>query len=119
MSYRIAKVENLIKHEIGDIFLRYIQGPELGFITVTSVKASPDLRIVKVYFSVLEKEKREAALHKIESNSKFIRSELASRLTIKFVPELKFFLDDTLDYVEKIEGLIKKIHKDDDYKGNE
>ena len=56
---------------------------------------------------------------RIKSKTKFIRSELASRITIKFVPELKFFLDDTLDYVEKIEGLIKKIHENDDKKGND
>ena len=48
-----------------------------------------------------------------------IRTELAHRIRIKFIPELKFFIDDTLDYVEKIEGLIKKIHEDDDNKSNE
>lgn len=113
MSYRIEKVENLIKQEISIIFLHKLRDPAFGFITITNVKVSPDLRIAKVYISVLEKEKRETVLDKVTSVSGYIRSELASRIRIRFVPELKFFIDDTLDYVEKIESLIKKIHKDD------
>jgi len=69
--------------------------------------------------SVFEKEKRELVLSKIEDKKGFIRSELAQSIRIKFIPELKFFIDDTLDYVEKIEGLIKKIHENDDNKTNE
>jgi len=113
MSHRIEKVESLIKEEISLIFQRKLQNPAFGFITITNVKVSPDLRIAKVYISVFEKEKRESTLEKVKSVSGFIRSELASKIRIKFIPELKFFIDDTLDYVEKIEDLIKKIHKDD------
>lgn len=113
MSHRVEKVENLIKQEISLIFLRKLQDPAFGFLTVTSVKMSPDLKIAKIYISILEKEKRDSSLEKVKSISGFIRSELASKIRIKFTPELKFFLDDTLDYVEKIESLIKKIHKND------
>ncbi len=121
MTHRINRVEHLIKEEISLIFLYKLPDKlgdsSVGFITVTSVKVSPDLKIAKIYVSVLEKDKREHSLERIKSVTGFIRSELASRIRIKFVPELKFFLDDTLDYVEKIEGLIKKIHEDDN-KGN-
>ena len=113
MAYRIDKIENLIKEEISLIFLRKLQDPAFGFLTITNVKVSPDLRIAKVYISVFEKEKREFVIEKVKATAGFIRTELASRIRIKFVPELKFFIDDSLDYVEKIEGLIKKIHKDD------
>ena len=115
MAYRIDKIENLIKEEISLIFLYKVQDPSLGFITVTSVKVSPDIKNAKIYLSVFDKTKRQAVLDKVNSLSGMIRSELASRIKIKFVPELKFFIDDTLDYVEKIEGLIKKIH---DNEGN-
>ena len=118
-SHRVDKVEKLIKEEISSIFLQKINEPELGFLTITNVKISPDLKVAKVYFSVFEKEKREFALEKINSKLKFIRSELAHRIRIKFVPELKFFIDDTLDYVEKIEGLIDRIHKQDGNKKHE
>jgi ribosome-binding factor A len=113
MAYRVDKLENLIKEEISLIFLRKLQDPSFGFLTITNVKVSPDLRIAKVYISVFEKEKREFVLEKVKATAGFIRAELASRIRIKFVPDLKFFIDDSLDYVEKIEGLLKKIHKDD------
>jgi ribosome-binding factor A len=118
MSHRIEKFENLIKEEISLIFLFKLKDPLFGFVTITTVKVSPDLKNAKIYISVLEKEKREEVLGKITGQSKYIRSELASRIRVKFVPELKFFIDDTIDYVEKIEGLIRKIHEDDDKKGN-
>lgn len=119
MSYRIDKVEHLIKEEISLIFLHKLSNMDLGFVTITNVRVSPDLKTAKIYLSVLEKEKRELVLDKLDTKKGYIRTELAHRIRIKFIPELKFFLDDTLDYVEKIEGLIKKIHEDDDNKTNE
>lgn len=118
MSYRIDKIENLIREEISMILLHKMQDHSFGLITVTHVKVSPDIKIAKIYISVFERENRELVLEKIKASTGFIRSVLASRIRIKFVPELKFFIDDTLDYVEKIEGLIRKIHKDDDNKRN-
>ncbi len=112
-SFRIDKVERLIKEEVSLIFLQKLQGPDYGFLTVTKVMVSRDLKQAKVYISVFEKEKRELVINKIQSNLGFIRSELAHRIKIKFTPELKFFIDDSLDYVEKIEGLIDRIHKKD------
>ncbi len=112
-SYRIDKVERLIKEEISLIFLQKFQNVELGFLTITRVKMSPDLKQARVYISVFEKEKRELVLEKTQLKIGIIRSELAHRIRLKFTPELKFFIDDTLDYVEKIEGLIDKIHRKD------
>lgn len=113
MAYRIDKVEHLLKEEVSMIFLYKMQDPAFGFLTVTKVKLSPDLKIAKIYISVFEKEKRDSVLERIRERTGFIRTELAHRVRIKFIPELKFFIDDTLDYVEKIEGLIKKIHEND------
>ena len=117
-SHRVDKVEKMIKEEISSIFLLKFSISEYGFITVTNVKMSPDLKNAKIYLSVLEKEKREFSLDKIHHKSGMIRTELAHRINLKFVPELKFFIDDTLDYVEKIEGLINKVHKQDGNKSN-
>ena len=77
---------------------------------------SPDLKQARIYISVFEKEKREIVIEKIQLKIGIIRSELAHRIRLKFTPELKFFIDDTLDYVEKIEGLIDKIHRKDSNK---
>ena len=116
MDHRIDRMEKLIKEEISSIFLHSLHEPEYGFITVTNVKLSNDLHAAKIYLSVLDKEKREETLEKVKTKTGFIRTQLAGRIRIKFVPELKFYIDDTLDYVEKIEGLIKKIHEEDDNK---
>jgi len=117
-SHRVDKVEQLIKEQISHILLHKLQDDNLGFITVTDVKVSADLKIAKIYLSVLQKERRDYVLDKINQRLGFIRTELAHRIRIKFVPELKFFIDDTLDYVEKIEGLINEIHKKNNNQSN-
>jgi ribosome-binding factor A len=117
MSHRIEKIEHLIKEEISLIFLYKMQDPALSLLTITNVKVSPDLKLVKIYLSVFDKEKRELVLERVKASSGYIRTELAQRIRIRYIPELKFFIDDTLDYVEKIENLIKKIHNDDDKQG--
>jgi ribosome-binding factor A len=118
-SHRVDKVEQLIKEQISYILLHKLQDEDLGFITVTVVKVSADLKVAKVYLSVLQKERRDFVINRINARLGQIRSELAHRIRIKFVPELKFFIDDTLDYVEKIEGLINEVHKQNNNKSNQ
>jgi len=113
MSHRLEKVSHLIKEELSLIFLHKIQDPQFGLMTITNVKVSPDLKLARIYFSIYEKEKRQIVLNKLNDLKGLIRSKLAGRINLRYVPELTFFIDDTLDYVEKIEGLIKKIHEDD------
>ena len=118
-SFRLNKVAGLIKDELSLIFLHKIQDPHIGIITVTNLKVSPDLRHARVYLSVYDKEKRQEVLDKVLEMKGMIRSELAGRISIRFVPELEFFIDDTMDYVEKMEGLFKKIHENDNDKKSE
>ena len=114
MSVRLDKVASLIKEEISLIFLYKIQDPALGLITITNVKVSPDLRNAKVYISIYQKEKREELLQKVNEIKGFIKSQLAQRIkNLRFIPDLTFYIDDTLDYVEKMDGLFKEIHKND------
>ncbi len=116
MSVRLNKISSLIQEELSLIFLHKIQDPELGLVTITNVKVSPDLKIAKVYLSILDKEKRDYVMNHVESLKGFIRTELAHRVRIKNTPELHFYVDDTLDYVERMEELFNKIHKDDSKK---
>lgn len=113
MSYRIDKVSRVIKEELSWIFLHKLKDPALGFITITNVKLSPDLKIARVYLSVLEKEKRQNVLQTVNELKGSIRSELAHKINMRYIPELSFFIDDTTDYVEKIENIFRQIHKDD------
>jgi len=112
-THRIDKVEKLLKEELSNIFLFKLRDTSIGFITITNVKASPDFKKAKIYLSVFDKKKRAFVLKKVKRDVKLIRSELASRINLKFCPELNFYIDDTQDYVEKIDGLIKKIHEND------
>ncbi|KUO62873.1 ribosome-binding factor A [bacterium BRH_c32] len=113
MSHRIKKVESFIKEELSSIFLLKIQDPNIGLLTITSVKVTPDLKIARVYLSVFDKEKRAMVLEKVHEMKSRFRTELARRITLRSVPDLEFYIDDTLDYVEKMENLFKEIHKND------
>ena len=115
-SVRMEKVSRLIQEEISQIFLYKLNDPEFGFVTVTKAKLTPDLKIARIYISVFDKDKRALMLEKLSAIKKKIRSELASRVKLRSVPDLEFYIDDTLDYVEKMDNLFKKIHEDDNEK---
>jgi ribosome-binding factor A len=114
MSIRLEKINALIKEELSLIFLHKLQDPQMGLITITSVKVTPDVKIAKVYVSVYDKGLREDILSKLNDIKSLIRNQLASKLrNMRQIPELNFYIDDTLDYVEKIENIFKEIHKND------
>ncbi len=113
MSIRTERVASLIKEEIGALLIRDYNDPALGFITVTDVTLSPDLRIAKVYFSVFAKpEVQERTMAMLEEEKGRIRSTVGSKMKIRFIPELQFFLDGTQDRVERLNKIFKKIHED-------
>jgi ribosome-binding factor A len=114
MKYRTDRLAALIKEEISLIFLYKLKDPVMGLVTITEVKMSPDLKYAKIYISVYEKDKRQIVLEKVNLVKGMIRAELASKIkNIRAIPELSFFVDDTIDYVEKIEDLLKKVHEND------
>ena len=79
-------------------------------VSVTRTRVSPDLSICTAYLSVVPSEKGEELLKNIESNTKTIRYELGTRVhnQLRIIPELRFFIDDSLDYIERIDELLKK-----------
>ena len=79
-------------------------------VSVTRTRVSPDLSICTAYLSVFPSEKGEELLKNIESNIKTIRYELGTRVhnQLRIIPELRFFIDDRLDYIERIDELLKK-----------
>lgn len=118
MSIRQDRVASLVQETLSKIFLQKILDPELGLITITKTKVTPDLKIAKIYISVFDKEKRDYALEHIESMKGFIRTELAKRVNLRYTPELNFYIDDTLDYVEKMDKIFSHL-KGNDNKTNE
>jgi ribosome-binding factor A len=113
MTIRAERVSSVIKEEMGTILIREYNGQAVGFTTITDVRMSPDLKIAKVYFSVFGKpDIQEKTMAWLEQEKPHIRSLLASHLRMKFTPALQFHLDDTLNHVDRINTLIKKIHDD-------
>ncbi len=109
---RSQRVAEMLRHEISQIITQELKDPQIGITTVTAIKVTDDLKLAKIYVSILGgKETRAKGLHGLEHAKSWIRSEIGHRLDLKFVPELKFYYDETIDYAENIESLIKKIHQ--------
>ncbi len=114
-SKRQKQVAGLINEELNDIMLRMgLNMIDGGMVSIASVKITPDLYEARVYLSMFQVKDTQAALLKIEEKHKEIRRELGNRVRhqLRSVPELKFFIDDTLDYVFKMETLFDQIKKE-------
>ncbi len=111
VSNRSKRVGDRIREEISDILLRKVKDPRIGFLTITDVELSPNLRYAKVYYSVVgtESERRSAA-DGLESASGFMKRELGTRLRLKFMPELVFQFDSSLEYGDRMERLFRELH---------
>ncbi len=114
MSLRTERVASLIKEEVGMMLVREFRDPSLGLITVTDVHMTPDLRIAKIYVSIMgPAATKERTMEMLEERKPEIRSFVGSHLRLKFTPSVQFYIDETLDRVEKIDRIIKEIHRDD------
>ena len=114
MSLRMKKVNRLIKKELGEILLRDIKDPKIGFCTVTDVEVASDLRAAYVRVSILgEKKQREIAVEHLQKASGYIQRILSSRVILRYIPKLNFKLDTTIDHSLRITEIIEKIHEDE------
>ncbi len=115
---RSARVGDQMVHEIADILMRKIKDPRIGFATVTGVEVSDDLRNAKVFVSVYGG-KKEETLKGLESASAFIRSELGRRMRLRFVPELLFRFDETVERGAHMMEILRDIKKEEKSSGDE
>jgi ribosome-binding factor A len=108
-STRQQKINRLIQKELSDMFLLQTKQMRGMLVSVSAVRISPDLGIAKAYLSIFPSEKGEEVLKNIKANTKTIRFDLGQRLgkQLRIVPELTFFLDDSLDYLENIDRLLQ------------
>jgi len=114
MSIRTEKVAEELKHQISNVLTKDLAELNLGLVTVTKVRISKDLKNAKVYLSLIgNKDSAEACIEKINYRKKQIRMHLSSKIHLRFIPELSFYYDDTIEYANRIDELIKQIHKDD------
>ncbi len=110
-SVRLEKIGALIKRELSMIFQQNMNTMFSGMmITVTSVRVSPDMGLAKAYLSFFPTEKKEAGLKIVDEKKMHIRKILGDSVgkQIRKIPELSFYIDDSLDYFEEIDKLLKK-----------
>ena len=113
-QHRSKKIASEIKENLSWLIEHKVRDPQKGFVTITRVRLSPDLRIANVYYSVLGKdEEKEASGQALKRASTFLKHELGHRVRLRFLPELRFFYDDSLEYSDKIAKLLNLIHKND------
>lgn len=107
---RLQKIERLIQKDLGEIFLLQTKQMPGVLVSVTNVRISPDLSVVKAYLSIFPSERGTEILENINLHKKAIRYDLGLRIgkQVRRVPELSFFLDDSIDYLENIDNLLNK-----------
>ena len=107
---RQNKIARLLQKELSQIFQEQTRSMHGVMVSVTRVKVSPDLSVCTAYLSIFPSERSEEMLQNITKNEKQVRYELGTRVRyqLRIIPELRFFIDDSLDYIERIDELLKK-----------
>lgn len=109
-SNRQQKINRLIQKELSDIFLLETKKMRGVLVSVTNVRVTPDLSLAYAYLSIFPSSQGKELMENINGNVKSIRYELGKRVgkQLRIVPNLQFYIDDSLDYIENIDNLLKK-----------
>ncbi len=113
MDYKRAdRVSDLLKKEIAEMLFREIKDPRIGFVTITGVKVSNDLRFAKVFFSLVgTHEELEETTVGLNSASSFIKKKLGKRLRMRHIPDIVFKFDNSLEYGSHIDSILRDLNK--------
>ena len=107
---RLDRVNQLIKEEVSTLLQRELKDPRLGFVTVTEVETAKDLRLAKVFVSVLGDERQWASsLAALASARGFVRNWLRQHLDLRVTPEIDFRADRSMEHAAKIQSLLKRV----------
>lgn len=119
MSIRIEKVNQLLKREIAKILEEDIEDKGIGFVSITHVFTSPDLRHAKVYYSILGDEIQKKKTGKVLNQAKgYIKRLISQRVRLRYLPDIEFLYDESIEYSLCIENLFKKIQDGEKDKRN-
>ena len=106
---RPQKVADLIQRELSDLLRREVRDPRVGMVTLTSVDVSPDLSHAKVFFTLLEKEKKDETTKGLQRAASFLRSQLSHRMSMYTTPELRFVYDESVERGDRLSQLIDSV----------
>lgn len=112
MQYkRSDRVASVIHEKIGALLIREIKDPALSVVTITKVQVTDDVRHAKIFYSVYgDRQEKKDAAEALERAKGFIRTQVGSVLSLRFVPTITFRFDDSIEYADHIDQLIKKLH---------
>lgn len=113
MTRRTRQVGELLKEELTDIIRKEVKDPRIGFMSITEVDVTPDLRQARVYVSVLSEEERQGTMDALTSAAAFIRHHLKPRLRMRQIPMLEFRGDRSMEYAQHITETLREIQKQD------
>lgn len=111
---RLNRINEELKRELSGIISYELKNPNVtGMLSVTRVKITPDFKYAKVYVSILNSKNVNKTMEGLKESSGFMKSRLAKTINLRITPELVFELDDSLDYGEKIDSILKELKKED------
>jgi len=117
---RADRVSDLLKKEISQMLLREVKDPHIGFITITDVEVSKDLQTAKVFYTVLGNEKQTSeSSQALTRVSRFIKKQLGKRLRMRYIPDIIFRYDHSLEYGAKIDDILNHLKDSDTTNSNE
>ena len=109
---RVDRINRQILDILSDILIKNIDLSHLGFITFTSVDVAPDLRTAKVFYSILSSNLPDSKIEiEINKKQKAFKKFMSPQLSLRYTPDIRFILDESLAYSEKIDNLLKKHYK--------
>jgi ribosome-binding factor A len=110
---RAARVEAQILREAADILARSVRDPRLALATLVRVKATPDLKLARIYYTLHGGEARGQEVKEALASARgFIKRELSGRLGLKFMPDIQFFQDDSIEYAHRVNQILKDLSKE-------
>ena len=110
---KLERINSSLVEQISYIIAHDVKNPDINFVTITGAKVTSDLSLAKIYFTVLDQSKVKETLLALKDASGYIRHELRERIEIRQIPELEFVYDESIEYGNKIEKIIDKLHEDE------
>lgn len=114
MSIKIDRIASALVKEVSYILMTEVKDKNIKFVTITDCKLTSDLSYAKMYYTVLDDTKREETDKALKNARNFVRSKLYDRIDIRYIPEIDFVFDKSIEYGKNIENIIEEIHKKDE-----
>lgn len=111
-NIKVERLNHIIQEEISMILMTEVKDEDIKFVTITGCDVTSDFSFAKVYFTVLDEDRKADTLKALENASSFIRGKLSEKIDIRHTPELKFIYDTSIEYGEHIDSIIDKIHEE-------